>query len=629
MGSQRKRGRAERTDTDTNTTDPDWFLLVWPSSVTSEANGFLVGWSNEGSMDPQWPAKTVVAAGVLDALEDDSSENLSQSYNNNVQRRFHTLLQRIQKDFCSCQDETKCITGLDIIGYASSERLEHKHKQWLQAKQLLHISFRDGYPTVENLKGADNLRQQILMYDHNKLYRHDMCSSGSSFSQILTKCSVSGRILNCLHQDHKMPTIGVGKTQQKSTTKASHSLTDDQKENVYESTVKILLDFIARHSLLVHHFRSRYSHQTHDGIFPIRRIFHSYRSLYGREQMNERHCKHCDKRQLVPDNIQQEERINHLLQSAVDVVVGLFLGALLLWSWHHRDRPLMTTILSYYIDQRILQDWLQWLESFPIGFKLNVPFTQTIGREIWSLALLHQRFIDVISSKAVPMLKLIHYAFWLYTIGIVLLCGVLGGTALLALIMDLTRAMTWHLALLDRGFRFLYRNETYLLATLSKLFRGKKRNILRHRTDTMAYDSMQLLLGSLLFAVTLFLLTTILVYYVFFTLLNLAVRTSLSLVIWIVYTFLQDFPFGRCYLRLRNPELFVSQVFLDEVIDGTAPSWTVVKLLTTYQSIGAIITSDHTLEQRAKSLRSWLGASFGEIISGTSHPESLVSRLNK
>jgi hypothetical protein len=203
--------------------------------------------------------------------------------------------------------------------------------------------------------------------------------------------------------------------------------------------------------------------------------------------------------------------------------------------------------------------------------------------------------------------------------------------------MDVTRALTWHLALLDQGIRYAYRVELYLLATLWKMFRGKKRNVLRQRTDTMAYDSMQLLLGSLLFAVTLFLLTTILVYYVFFTLLNLLVRAGASVVIWSLYTLLQDFPFGSCYLRWRNPELFVSSVYLSQEVIAKDSSGgasernsskdnhhtrTILRLLSVSQSLPAVITTNPMLVMRAKAFRSWLVSGMSEIVSGAGGPKN-------
>jgi phosphatidylinositol glycan class Q protein len=49
---------------------------------------------------------------------------------------------------------------------------------------------------------------------------------------------------------------------------------------------------------------------------------------------------------------------------------------------------------------------------------------------------------------------------------------------------------------------------------------GKRWNTLRHRVDSYDYDMDQLFLGTLLFTVTIFLLPTIVTYYLFFSLVS-------------------------------------------------------------------------------------------------------------
>ncbi len=57
----------------------------------------------------------------------------------------------------------------------------------------------------------------------------------------------------------------------------------------------------------------------------------------------------------------------------------------------------------------------------------------------------------------------------------------------------------------------------YALASLWRLFRGKKWNVLRQRVDSASYDVDQLFIGTLLFTVLLFLLPTTALYYIVFT----------------------------------------------------------------------------------------------------------------
>ena len=72
----------------------------------------------------------------------------------------------------------------------------------------------------------------------------------------------------------------------------------------------------------------------------------------------------------------------------------------------------------------------------------------------------------------------------------------------------------------------LYRLELYCLGSLWRLFRGKKWNVLRQRVDSAVYDADQLFVGTLLFTVLLFLLPTIGLYYVVFTLVSITERET-------------------------------------------------------------------------------------------------------
>jgi hypothetical protein len=77
----------------------------------------------------------------------------------------------------------------------------------------------------------------------------------------------------------------------------------------------------------------------------------------------------------------------------------------------------------------------------------------------------------------------------------------------------------------------------------------------------MAYDYLQLLLGTILFAIALFLFTTVLVYHTFFAVLNLA-AALLSASLFMVYLLIQFLPVGRLVLRRRCPRWFTCRVHI-------------------------------------------------------------------
>ena len=65
-------------------------------------------------------------------------------------------------------------------------------------------------------------------------------------------------------------------------------------------------------------------------------------------------------------------------------------------------------------------------------------------------------------------------------------------------------------------FYRIYRIEMESLKALFRLFQAKKLNPLRKRIDSYSYNTEQLFIGTLGFCIVLFLLPTVLVYYVVF-----------------------------------------------------------------------------------------------------------------
>ncbi|XP_031718301.1 phosphatidylinositol N-acetylglucosaminyltransferase subunit Q-like [Anarrhichthys ocellatus] len=97
----------------------------------------------------------------------------------------------------------------------------------------------------------------------------------------------------------------------------------------------------------------------------------------------------------------------------------------------------------------------------------------------------------------------------------------------------------------------LYCLKIYGLASLWRLFRGKKWNVLRQRVDSCSYDLDQLFIGTLLFTVLLFLLPTTALYYLVFTLLRLVVVLFQG-VIHLSVDFINSFPLFAVGLRLTR-----------------------------------------------------------------------------
>jgi N-acetylglucosaminyl transferase component (Gpi1) len=90
-----------------------------------------------------------------------------------------------------------------------------------------------------------------------------------------------------------------------------------------------------------------------------------------------------------------------------------------------------------------------------------------------------------------------------------------------------------------RAFAVVQHAHIHCLSSLWHLFRGKKQNVLRLRVDTHAYDYQQLLLGTLLFTVLVYLFPTVAVYYMFFSLL-MAATTACKTALLFRYVHMYD-----------------------------------------------------------------------------------------
>ncbi|KAF8152279.1 hypothetical protein B0H34DRAFT_111436 [Crassisporium funariophilum] len=84
------------------------------------------------------------------------------------------------------------------------------------------------------------------------------------------------------------------------------------------------------------------------------------------------------------------------------------------------------------------------------------------------------------------------------------------------------------------------------------VFRGKRHNPLRARTDTWTYDIDQLLFGTVLFTLLAFLFPTALVYYLLFAGLRLA-TLLLQALLETLLAFMHHFPLFALMLRVKDP----------------------------------------------------------------------------
>ena len=98
-----------------------------------------------------------------------------------------------------------------------------------------------------------------------------------------------------------------------------------------------------------------------------------------------------------------------------------------------------------------------------------------------------------------------------------------GLTFIVAITNDVVGMLTCHIYCFYVYAAKLYGLQLKALVSLARLFIGKKWNVLRLRVDSVSYEADQLILGTIIFTILLFLLPTSLLYYIVFTSLRLLV----------------------------------------------------------------------------------------------------------
>uniref|UniRef100_A0A8C5Q5D5 Phosphatidylinositol glycan anchor biosynthesis class Q n=1 Tax=Leptobrachium leishanense TaxID=445787 RepID=A0A8C5Q5D5_9ANUR len=225
-----------------------------------------------------------------------------------------------------------------------------------------------------------------------------------------------------------------------------------------------------------------------------------------------------------------------LVSLLLDVILGI-----VLMSWLYRGDHIgqLANALMPVADRVAveLQGLLQWLMGAPAGLKMNKALDEVLGRFFMYHIHLWISYIRLMS----PFIEVI-----LWYIG---LSACLGLSVALSVLSDIIALLTFHIYCFYVYGARLYCLKIHGLASLWRLFRGKKWNVLRQRVDSCSYDLDQLFLGTLLFTILLFLLPTTALYYLVFTLLRLLV-VLVQGVIQMTINLLNSLPLYALVLRL-------------------------------------------------------------------------------
>ena len=194
-----------------------------------------------------------------------------------------------------------------------------------------------------------------------------------------------------------------------------------------------------------------------------------------------------------------------------------------------------------------------WLCDWPGGFKLNSGlsnfFAELFSRAVWLRGAVFSALMPSVSSSSI---------FTLF----VIFCGMFGGAStLLAFSADSLILATLPLQLYYCCLLVVLQGLLLFLRSLFLLFRGKIENQFRLRVDVHAYDTYQMLAGTLLFAIALFLFPTVLSFFsfAFFTCLFVRLVATSVLAMSSIFTYV---PVCELVLALFSSPSLSSSAFL-------------------------------------------------------------------
>lgn len=197
--------------------------------------------------------------------------------------------------------------------------------------------------------------------------------------------------------------------------------------------------------------------------------------------------------------------LSFLVIYSLDFIIGIILLLVVIQNPSIKVR--LGQILSLYT-KTILEwsrEYLVWLMGVPWGIKLNAPLSQFLGMRYIFILDLWKTFYLEFSSLSLSVF--IDFLFILLPFGVTLSI-----TALHDFLKFLNLCLICFYIISNRIFTL----QVSALKSFGRLFMGKKWNVLRNRVDSCQYDITQLLVGTIIFTILLFLLPTVAMYMLVF-----------------------------------------------------------------------------------------------------------------
>lgn len=237
----------------------------------------------------------------------------------------------------------------------------------------------------------------------------------------------------------------------------------------------------------------------------------------------------------------------------VDLVLGL---ALFTYFWFFLDVVKLSDLLleKALTLANLLEDTISWLGKVPAGLKLNQELVQFLGLFFKYHIHLFRGYLELLSP---------HMPLILYTIS---LTSIPGLSCFLSYTLSFSVLLLLHVHCFYAYACNLYSAQVKALVSLGRLFAGTKHNPLRNRVDSVRIQGDQLILGTLLFSVLLFLFPTTLLYYCVFTLVKLTL-IMIQVCITTTISIIRTLPIKEMVQILLKDHRAITDVMIQSVTD--------------------------------------------------------------
>lgn len=210
----------------------------------------------------------------------------------------------------------------------------------------------------------------------------------------------------------------------------------------------------------------------------------------------------------------RQRKSSHIVSAGTVAIflLDLVLGSLAAWLWtrYEAGTLLEDSVANYTLSMlRVTRTLLAWVMGSPAGLKLNIPLSHFLGsRCLYILGFWELFYRDFLARYLPFLLSLLPP-----------LMASLGLSLSLSLLHDFFKFLNLCLICFYVFSTSLLSLQLSGLTSLGRLFMGRKWNVLRKRVDSCDYDTSQLLVGTILFTILLFLVPTTVVFAgVFFSL---------------------------------------------------------------------------------------------------------------